>query len=129
LQLAQAGLQADAAGIIAQVHEVEQVCHDHLHDLKSSGASATELAAASVVCQQQLNQEKQYAQLELQAACRDESEQPSPDANALVQLQSDEQALGQQLDQAQQTAEQDLQVEEQADGIEATQPDTGDTSA
>jgi hypothetical protein len=129
LQLAQAELQADTAGIIAQVHEVEQVCKDHVHALKGSGASATELAAASVECQRQLNDEAHQAQLELQAAIKDDGEQLASDPTALAQLQSEEQSLGQQLNQAEQTAEQDLQAEEQADGITATEPDTTESGA
>jgi hypothetical protein len=123
LQLAQAELQADVAGIIAQVQEVEQTCQDHLHALKNSGASTTELAAASLACQQELNLEKQHAQLELQAANTDDGEQLASDPDALAQLQSDERALGEQLNQEEQTVEQDLQTEEEADGVQVTEPD------
>jgi hypothetical protein len=121
--------KADVAGIVVQVHEVDQACHDHLHNLKSSGASGADLVAASVACQQALNQEKQHAQLELQAACSDENEQLASDPAALAQLQSDEQALGQELDQAEQTEEQGLQAEEGADGIDVTESGSSDSGA
>ena len=123
-QLVLAELADDEAAISNDLHEGAQACAAHVDELKTSGASAAELAAATAACQQTLAAEEQQANQDLQDCEQQVNEQVAGDSEALQELANEEQQTEADLQQSEQQDEQDTQ-----DGSFDSSSSAGDASA
>lgn len=118
-QLALAELADDEAAIELDLHEQAQECLAHVDELKTVGASSTDVAAAAADCAAKLAAAKLQAHEDLQACEQELEESLAGDPEAMQELTAGEQQVEGDLEQSEQEDTQDVEAAQVGDADSA----------